>query len=56
MGKPEIDLDNLRRLKLMQSDAFSQATKTASELGLTVTSRCKLVIPGNGKQDQDDDF
>lgn len=56
MGKPEIGLDNLRRLKLMQSDAFSQATKTASELGLTVTSRCKLVIPGNGKQDQDDDF
>lgn len=56
MGKPEIDLDNLRRLKLMQSDAFGQATKTASELGLTVTSRCKLVIPGNGKQDQDDDF
>lgn len=50
------DYKDMRRLQLMQSDAFMRATKTASELGLTVTSRCKLVVPGDGRKDEDDDF
>ena len=56
MASKDPDFKDMRRLQLMQSDAFMRATKTASELGLTVTSRCKLVVPGDGKQDQDDDF
>lgn len=56
MGAKDPDTKDMRRLQLMQSDAFMRATKTASELGLTVTARCKLVVPSSGAEDQDDDF
>jgi P27 family predicted phage terminase small subunit len=29
----------------MRDKAFKQVMKCASELGLTITSRCKLVVP-----------
>ena len=56
MASNDPDFKDMRRLQLMQSDAFNRATKTASELGLTVTARCKLVVPSSGAEDQDDDF
>lgn len=56
MSAKNPDTKDMRRLQLMQSDAFNRATKTASELGLTVTSRCKLVVPSSGDEDQDEDF
>lgn len=56
MSAKNPDTKDMRRLQLMQSDAFNRATKTASELGLTVTARCKLMVPSSGTEDQDDDF
>lgn len=37
----------------IQSRYFADARKCANELGLTITSRCKLVVPQSGKDEDE---
>lgn len=39
------DLSEMRRIALIQDKAFNQCRACASDLGLSITSRCKLVVP-----------
>lgn len=39
------DASEIKALQIAQDRAFKQAHTCASSLGLTVTSRCKLVVP-----------
>lgn len=39
------ELDDLSRIQTMQDKAFRQCQSCARDLGLTITSRCKLVVP-----------
>ena len=43
--QPSVDYDELTKIQNMQDKTFKQVMRTASELGLTITSRCKLVLP-----------
>ena len=38
----------------IQERYFKQARNCANDMGLTVTSRCRLVVPNTGKQAEDD--
>lgn len=48
------DISRLKDVQLAQNRAFQQAHTCASALGLTVTARCKLVVPA--PSDGDDEF
>lgn len=48
-----LDLDELQKVQNMQAKAFQQAQASARELGLTVTSRCRITMPPT--RDPDDD-
>lgn len=50
------DLEAHKALHMEQNRAFTQAQAAASVLGLTVTSRCKLVVPGGGDGDDEDEL
>ncbi len=39
------DLDAMAKIAIMQDKAFKQCRNCASDLGLTISSRCKLVVP-----------
>jgi P27 family predicted phage terminase small subunit len=47
------DLDKLAKIQTLQDRAFRQCQQCARDLGLTITSRCKLVVP---QVDDDADF
>lgn len=51
MGDP----DDIQKVQNMQSKVFQQAQSSARDLGLTVTSRCRIVIPPPA-DDEDDDL
>ena len=38
----------------IQDRYFKQARNTAADMGLTVTSRCRLVVPEGARQEEDD--
>lgn len=40
----------------MQNKYYSQCRECAGDLGLTITSRCRLVVPQNKDDDEDDPF
>lgn len=42
------DVEGADSWSRMQERYFKQARNSANDLGLTVTSRCKLVVPGTG--------
>lgn len=46
------DVSDKKSVQIMQDRAFKQAHACASVLGLTVTSRCKLVVPEVGDDDE----
>ena len=46
-------LDNIGKIQRMQDTAFKQCQSSARDLGLTVTSRCKIVIPPSDNGDDD---
>ena len=52
----ETDPLNVKALQIAQDRAFKQAQSCASALGLTVTSRCKLVVPPPSDDDGSDEF
>ena len=41
----EIETMPVEDIKKLQSEAFKEARAAASDLGLTIASRCKLVAP-----------
>lgn len=49
-----LDIEALKSLQLMQDRAFKQAQSSARDLGLTVTSRCKIVVPAPPPEDDDE--
>ena len=48
------ELDMMKDIQIMQDKAFKQAQTSASSLGLTITSRCKLVVPTPPDDDDDE--
>lgn len=51
----EFNLEDINRVQNMQDKAFKQCQSTARDLGLTISSRCKLIIPQSIKEDDEDD-
>lgn len=47
------DLDKLRDAQNLQDKAFKQAQSAARDLGLTITSRCKIVVPASPEDDDE---
>ena len=48
----EIDIDDINKMQNMQDKVFKQCQSSARDLGLTISSRCKLIVP---KLEEDDD-
>ena len=47
MRTKTFDIDVVKTLQLLQEKAFRQCQSSARDLGLTITSRCKIVMPPN---------
>lgn len=47
------DFDQMGKIQGLQDRAFRQCQQCARDLGLTISARCKLIIP---KTDEDEDF
>lgn len=45
LAKRETDWEEIDRVQRLQDRSFKQAQTTASTLGLTITSRAKMVVP-----------
>ena len=45
MENPHASIENVSKLITAQKKAFTQVRQAAADLGLTITSRCKLTIP-----------
>ena len=50
----EIDPEEAEDWSRIQDRYFKQARACANDMGLTMTSRCRLVVPNTGKQAEDD--
>lgn len=50
----EIDPEEAEDWSRIQDRYFKQARACANDMGLTVTSRCRLVVPDTGKQTTED--
>lgn len=48
------DFDGLKPVQTMQDKMFKQAQASARDLGLTITSRCKIVVPTPPPTDDDE--
>ena len=48
----KIDIDDINKMQNMQDKVFKQCQSSARDLGLTISSRCRLIVP---KQEEDDD-
>jgi P27 family predicted phage terminase small subunit len=47
------DFDQLGKIQGLQDRAFRQCQQCARDLGLTISARCKLIVP---QTDEDEDF
>lgn len=47
------DIKALKEMQNLQDKAFRQAQAAARDLGLTITSRCKIVVPQPPEDDDD---
>lgn len=47
------DIDGVKDLQVLQDKAFRQANTAARDMGLTITSRCKIVIPKPPEEDEE---
>lgn len=50
------DISELRAIQTMQDKAFKQAQSSARDLGLTITSRCKIIVPSPPNDGVDDEL
>lgn len=51
-----IYLDDINKVQNMQDKSFKQCQSSARDLGLTISSRCKLIIPQKEVDDSDDEL
>lgn len=49
-----MEFEKLKDIQNMQDKAFRQAQAAASKLGLTITDRCRIVIPPPPEDDNDE--
>lgn len=58
LNKKEIknDIDQLDRIMTLQDKSFKQCRACANDLGLTITSRCKLILPKTPENSQENKF
>lgn len=58
LNKKEIknDIDQLDRIMTLQDKSFKQCRACANDLGLTITSRCKLVLPKTPENPKENKF
>ena len=54
LGKKDPDMLQLKDMQNLQDKAFKQAQSSARDLGLTIPSRCKIVIPAPPDGDDDE--
>lgn len=47
-------IEGVKEIQIMQDKLFRQAQTSARDLGLTITSRCKLVVPPPQEDDDDE--
>lgn len=47
------DIDLITKLSVIQDKAFKQCRSAANDLGLSITSRCKLTIPKSEEEEPD---
>ena len=50
----ELSITLLKEIQNLQDKAFKQAQSSARDLGLTITSRCKIVVPIAPEDDDDE--
>ena len=50
----EASITLLKEIQNLQDKAFKQAQSSARDLGLTITSRCKIVVPQAPEDDDDE--
>lgn len=55
-SEKEIYLDDINKVQNMQDKSFKQCQSSARDLGLTISSRCKLIIPQKEVDDSDDEL
>lgn len=48
------DMSMIKSIQRMQDTAFKQAQASAKDLGLTITSRCKIEVPQPPEDDDDE--
>lgn len=56
LKRKHIDVDAVSKLQRSQNTAFNQCQTCASSLGLTITSRCKIVIPDGADKPKENKF
>lgn len=56
MAAKEIDWKAIEKTQISQNTAFKQATTCASRLGLTITDRCRIVMPQAKEQPKENRF
>lgn len=52
----ENNIVSMEKLITMQDKAFKQCRSCATDLGLTITSRCRLVVPEKEKESKENKF
>lgn len=52
-GETELDISTLSSLENLRDKALKQCRASASDLGLTISSRCKLVVPKPEEKKED---
>ncbi len=45
-------IEDMKSIQLMQDRAFRQCRQSAADLGLTITSRAKLIVPSGDEDDE----
>lgn len=51
-GQRRVDLERLEAVSRIQDRFFKQCQRAAGDLGLTVTSRCRLVLPEGAQMEE----
>lgn len=56
LAQEKKDLDHIEQLSRLQDKAFKQTRAAASDNGLTISSRCRLIVPDNKEQPKQNKF
>lgn len=55
-GPKKYDIDELSKISSMQDKAYKQCRSSASDLGLSISSRCKLIMPPEPPRQKENKF